>query len=134
MSKSFWFAIAAYLLPSFPIGYLWHLSWFPTQYHQLNLYRPDAIIPLGLVSMLTQALVFAWSYPRLFGSLHWRAGAVRFASLFGLLSLSYAVLPIAAKYQMTSVTDFVLLEASFTVLQFAVVSPLIALAYRGANR
>jgi len=31
---------------------------------------------------------------------------------------------------MTSVPDFVLLETGFTILQFLVVSPLIALAYR----
>jgi hypothetical protein len=34
---------------------------------------------------------------------------------------------------MSSVADFLKLETGFTVLQFAVVSPLIALAYRGAR-
>jgi len=41
-------------------------------------------------------------------------------------------LPVAAKYQMTSVMDFMKLESAFTIVQFAIVSPLIALAYRGA--
>jgi hypothetical protein len=31
---------------------------------------------------------------------------------------------------MTSVPDYVLLESAFTILQFVVVGPLIALAYR----
>jgi len=39
-------------------------------------------------------------------------------------------LPVAAKYQMSSISDFLLLESGFTLLQFAVVSPLIALACR----
>ena len=39
----------------------------------------------------------------------------------------------AAKYRMASVTDFLVLETSFTALQFALVSPLIALAYRHAK-
>jgi hypothetical protein len=30
------------------------------------MYRSEVIIPLGLASMVVQALVFAWSYPRLF--------------------------------------------------------------------
>lgn len=40
------------------------------------------------------------------------------------------MLPVAAKYRTTSVQDFMVLETAFTVLQFAVVSPLIALAHR----
>lgn len=131
MKKSFYLAIAAYLFPTFPLGYFWHLSWFAEQYHQLNLYRPDVIIPMGLTSMLIQAVLFAWSYPRLFGQLSWQAGAAKFAVMFGLLAWSFTTLPIAAKYQMTSVTNFMWLETSFTILQFAVVAPLIALSHQG---
>lgn len=130
MNKSFWLAVAAYLLPSFPIGYSWHLTIFAEQYHRLDLYRPDVIVPFGITSMLIQALLFAWMYPRLFGASGWKSGGLRFALLAGLLSWSYTTLPIAAKYQMTSISDFMLLETGFTILQFAVVSPLIALAYR----
>lgn len=130
MNKSFWLAIAAYLLPTFPIGYSWHLVVFAEQYHRLDLYRADVIIPFGIASMLIQALLYAWSYPRLFGALTWKPGAFRFAVWAGLLSWSYTTLPIAAKYKMTSITDFILLETGFTILQFAVVAPLIALAYR----
>lgn len=34
---------------------------------------------------------------------------------------------------MSSVSDFLKLESAFTVLQFAIVAPLIAFAYRGAS-
>ena len=34
---------------------------------------------------------------------------------------------------MSSVMDFMMLETAFTIVQFAIVSPLIALAYRGAS-
>jgi hypothetical protein len=50
-----------------------------------------------------------------------------------MLAWSFTTLPVAAKYRMSSVGDFVLLETSFTILQFAVVAPLIALAYRDAR-
>lgn len=130
MNKPFWLAVAAYLLPSFPIGYSWHLTIFAEQYHRLDLYRPDVIVPFGITSMLIQALLYAWMYPRLFGTSSWKLGGLCFALLAGLLSWSYTTLPIAAKYQMTSISDFMLLETGFTILQFAVVSPLIALAYR----
>jgi hypothetical protein len=132
MRKSFWLSVLAYLVPTFPLGYFWHLVTFADRYHRLEMYRDEVIIPLGLASMVIQALVFAWAYPRLFPAtrMPWQRGAFGFACIFGVMAWSFAVLPVAAKYRMTSVQDFMVLETAFTVLQFAVVSPLIALAHR----
>jgi hypothetical protein len=131
MSKRYWLAVAAYVLPTFPLGYFWHLTWFAASYDRLAVFRPDMIIPLGLSAMLIQGLAYAWLYPRLFETTDWLAGAVRFGALFGLLAWSFLVLPTAAKYRMASWVEFALLETGFTVLQYAVVAPLIALAWRG---
>ena len=43
---------------------------------------------------------------------------------------SFTTLAVAAKNVMVSVPDYVLLETAFTILQFVVVGPLIALAHR----
>ena len=131
----FWLAVAAYIVPTFPLGYVWHLILFRQQYQNLRLYRTDVIIPLGLVSMLVQSLVFAWLYPRTFSTRRqaWKSSAGRFFALFSLLAWSYTTLPIAAKYQMASIPPFLALETSFTLVHFLVVSPLIALAYRENN-
>jgi hypothetical protein len=125
-------AIAAYLLPTFPLGYFWHLKIFRTHYDQLQMYREPVIIPLGLASMVTQAVLFAWLYPRVFSTARdaWLEGAMGFAAIFGVLAWSFTTLPVAAKYRMTSVRRFVLLESAFTIVQFLVVAPLIALAWR----
>lgn len=135
MKKSFWLAVLAYLLPTFPLGYAWHLKTFKDAYDRLELYRAEVIIPLGLASMLIQALLFAWAYPRLFSTRRedWLRSALGFGAVFSVLAWSFTTLPVAAKYQMSSVPDFLQLETAFTLLQFAVVSPLIALAYRGMN-
>jgi hypothetical protein len=132
MSSRFWLAVAAYVLPTFPLGYFWHLTTFKAQYDALGLYREDVIIPMGLSSMLLQGVIFALVYPRLFstGHLDWQKSAVKFFLLFGFLAWSFLVLPVAAKYNMTSVPRFFLLESAFTALQYAIVSPLIALAWR----
>lgn len=134
MKSRFWWAAAAYLLPTFPLGYAWHLVTFKAQYDRLAMLREDVIIPFGLASMAIQAVFFAWAYPRLFGTRRdaWIGGAARFAGVFGVLAWSFGVLPVAAKYRMASVTDFLLLETAFTVVQFLVVAPLIALAWRDA--
>jgi hypothetical protein len=131
MTKTFWLAVLAYLLPTFPLAYLWHLSFFADRYHQLAIYRDDVVIPMGLASMMIQALLLAWAYPRLIGNQSWARGATRFGLFFGLLAWSYSVLPGAAKYRMSSISDFFWLETAFTAVQYVVVAPLIALAYGG---
>jgi hypothetical protein len=132
MRKSFWLAVLAYLVPTFPLGYVWHLVAFADQYHRLDMYRAEVIIPLGLASMVIQAVLFAWAYPRLIGTdaARWGRGALRFGLFFGILAWSFAVLPVAAKYRMASVPDFLVLETAFTALQFLIVSPLIAFVHR----
>ena len=134
-SSRFWLAAAAYLLPTFPLGYVWHLVLFREQYHALQLYRDDVIIPLGVASMAIQAILFAWIYPRVFSTRReaWVSGAGRFFGVFSVLAWSFTTLPVAAKYQMASIPMFLALETSFTLLHFAVVSPLIALAYRDSH-
>lgn len=134
VKKSFALAALAYLLPTFPLGYFWHLVTFHEAYERLALYRAEVIIPFGLVSMIIQALFMAWAYPKLFSTRRedWLGSAIRFFLTFGAFAWSLTTLPVAAKYNMTSVTDFLKLETAFTAVQFLVVAPLVALAYRGA--
>jgi hypothetical protein len=132
MSASFWLAAAAYLLPTFPLGYFWHLKIFRERYERLEMYRSDVIIPFGLATMVIQALLYAWLYPRLFDTSRdaLASSALCFGAVFGTLAWSLAVLPVAAKYRMSSVAGFLKLETAFTVVHYAIVSPLIALAWR----
>ncbi len=131
-SRSFWLGVAAYLVPTFPIAYAWHLVWLAPSYEALGIYRPDPIIPFGLASMLIQGVIFSLAYRRFFPA---RGGAVlRPGLIYGaglaILSWSFTTLAVAAKNIMGSVPTYLVLETGFTVLQFVVVGPLIALAYR----
>ena len=71
--SSFWLGLAAYLLPTFPIAYVWHLVMFAPTYDALGIYRPDPIIPFGFASMVIQGIIFSRAYPRLFPG---RGGAI----------------------------------------------------------
>ena len=64
--RSFWLGMAAYLIPTFPIAFVWHLVLFESNYHALEIYRADPIIPFGLASMIIQAIVFSWVFPQVF--------------------------------------------------------------------
>jgi hypothetical protein len=129
---SFWLGVLAYFVPTFPIAYVWHLVLFAPLYGGLGIYRPDPIIPFGFASMVIQGIIFSWAYPRLFPG---RGGAIfRPGLAYGLalavLSWSFTTLAVAAKNIMASVPLYVELETGFTLLQFAIVGPLIALAHR----
>jgi hypothetical protein len=77
-------------------------------------------------------VIFSWVYPRLFtepGGPVLRNGLL-YGLGIGLLSWSFTTLAVAAKYPMTSITTYLTLETGFTAVQFLIVGPLIALAYR----
>src|SRR5438132_10225195 len=104
-TRSFWLGVAAYLLPTFPIAYVWHLVLFAPAYEALGIYRPDPIIPFGFASMVIQGVIFSWAYPHLFQR---RDRAVLRPGLtYGLalaaLSWSFTTLAVAAKNVMTSI-------------------------------
>jgi hypothetical protein len=132
MTQQYWLAVLAYVLPTFPLGYFWHLKTFSKAYEELKMYRDQVIIPMGLLSMIIQGLFFAWVFPKLFASANgWMSNAFWFFIIFGGLAWSFLVLPVAAKYRMTSVSRFIQLETAFTAIQFAIAGVLIALVYRG---
>jgi hypothetical protein len=132
IGRSFWLGVAAYLVPTFPLGFVWHLMLFAPSYQALQIYRPDPLVPFGLASMVVQAVIFSWVYPRLFVAA--RTPVLRNGLLYGLgiglLSWSFTTLAVAAKHPMTSLPTYLALETGFTVVQFLIVGPLIALAYR----
>jgi hypothetical protein len=136
MKKPFTLAVLAYLVPTFVTGFVWHLVALHDAYTRLNIYRPDPIIPFGFGSMLVQGLVFAWAYPRLFDTAResWIGSALRAGLVYAALSWSFTTVAVAAKHPMTSVPEYFLLETAYTLLQFLMVGPLMALAWRGELR
>lgn len=134
MRKPFLLAVLAYLVPSFAVGYAWHLVAFHDVYARLEIYRPDPVIPFGLASMLVQGLIFAWAFPRLFDTARgaWAKSALRAGLVYALLSWSFTTVAVSAKHPMSSVDEYFLMESLFTILQFTLVAPLMALAWRGA--
>jgi hypothetical protein len=126
MTRRFGLLLLAYLVPTFLLGFFWHLRIFTAQYHALEIYRSDVIIPLGLASMLVQGSVIGWSYPRLMDRPGSLAAGFKFAAGAALLSWSFTTLAVAAKNRMASVPDYILIESGFTAVQFLLVGPLLA--------
>jgi hypothetical protein len=121
----------AYLVPTFALGFVWHLVLFDGYYTALAIYRPDLIVPLGFLAILAQAAIFAWIYDKTFaqqsGTLMTRALA--YGAVGAVLSWSFTTLAVGAKNVMASVPDYLLIETAFTLVQWVVVAPLTALAW-----
>ena len=128
--------VLAYVIPTFILGYVWHLVLFERYYADLAMYRADIIIPFGFASMLLQAVLFALAYDALFAgssrSLVWKS--IAYAFFGAALSWSFTTLAVAAKNVMSSVPDYLVIETAFTVVQWALVAPLTALAFAGSKR
>ncbi|MEO8620792.1 MAG: hypothetical protein ABI625_06990 [bacterium] len=128
MPQHFVINLLAYLVPTFAPGFVWHLKVFDAYYRQLGIYRTDVIIPFGFLSMLIQGTVFAFVYPRVMAHPGSMADGLCFAAGAALFSWSFTTLAVAAKHPMTSVRRFVAIETAFTVVQCALVGPLLAVS------
>jgi len=130
MGRDYILRLMAYAVPTFILGFVWHLRLFGGTYQALAIYRKDIVIPFGAAAILLQGSVIAWVYPRLVST----PGSITTGLVFGagaaLLSWTFTTLAVAAKHHMSSVAGFVRIETAFTAVQFLVVGPLLALASR----
>jgi hypothetical protein len=130
MSRVFIFNLLAYLVPTFLLGYLWHLKLFARVYQRLAIYRDNIIIPFGFTAILLQGGIFAWAYPRLVAAPQALSSGLGFAAALAVLSWTFTTLAVGAKHHMGSVPRFLRIETGFTVVQFLIVGPLLALSSR----
>jgi hypothetical protein len=127
--------VLAYVVPTFALGFVWHLVLFERYYQALAIYRPDIIIPFGFLSMLIQAVIFAWLYETSFARRSGGFGmrAFVYGAVGAALSWSFTTLAVAAKNLMSSVPDYILIETAFTIVQWMMVAPLTVLAFGRAT-
>jgi hypothetical protein len=95
----FGLAVLAYVLPTFALGFVWHLVLFEAAYDGLGVYRDDLIIPFGFASMLIQGILFAFLFRHVLAGqgVGWIGRGIAFAAIGGVLSWSYTGLAVAAR-------------------------------------
>jgi len=129
MTKRIGIGVLTYLLPTFALGFVWHLVLFKSYYEALAMYRRDVIIPFGFLSMSIQALIFAWIYDNLFAAGRAKLSrGLSYAAFGAALSWSFTTVAVAAKNVMSSVPNYLLIESAFTAVQWLLVGPLTAFA------
>ena len=128
ITKKFVLAFIAYLVIVFIIAVTWHLVLFKSSYSEAGM-REAPIFSLGILSMLIQATIMAYLYPLLSQRESPAKEGLKFGLLMGLFMGSYGVLAQAGKYDVGSLSTFLLLESAFFILQFAIVGTVIGLIY-----
>ena len=128
--KRFVLAVIAYVIVTFAVAASWHLVFFKDLYDQLAIFtRKEPLIPLGIVSIVTQALILAYLYPVIYkGGSPSREG-LKFGLLIGALMASVAVFAEAGKQNVSSLTTWLVFETVYYLLQFGVLGVIIGLIY-----
>jgi hypothetical protein len=119
------FALATlgYVVPTFILGFVWHLVLFKDVYDAFGVYnRPDPIIPLGLGTMVLQGLLLAWLYSRAVdaGAARSRRDALVFQLVIGLFFVSGTIVALAAKAQISNLPGWFAYNFAFSALQFGI--------------
>ena len=130
MHSEFWLATASYLVLTFIFAAGWHLILFKDVYARLGVFtRARPIIPLGILSMVLQAVVVAYLYPFFYRGGPPPLEGATFGLLLGVFMGSNAVLGEAGKNEVGSLSTWLTLEGVNYLLQYTVVGLVVGLVY-----
>ncbi|MGQ0640885.1 MAG: hypothetical protein ACT4P6_08995 [Gemmatimonadaceae bacterium] len=92
--------------------------------------RPEPIVPMGLLSMISQGLVFAFLFPTFNRGPNPIRNGLVFSWALGAYLASYIVLGEAGKYAIPSIGSWIAVELSAAAVQFTVFGALRGLLHR----
>ncbi len=116
-------ACVSYIVLTFALAMIWNMVMFRDTYVALaaTSLRAEPIIPLGLLSVVTEAvamsLLFHFYYRRAMSL----RSAVIFALSVGVFSMTYASFTVPAKFVISPVWQYVSLELVFGLLHYSLV-------------
>lgn len=131
MSRKFLLLSAlAYFILTMLIAVPWHFMFFKELYHELGIYnREPPIVPLGMLSMVIQGLILGYLYPWFHKTGKPLVDGIKYGLVMGLFLFSVSTLANVAKMQVSSIADFVIVQAAFHFIQFVVAGAAIGFLY-----
>ena len=124
------FTILGYMLVSFAVQGGSHFVINTDFYAGIPFMRPDAIIPMGLATMVLQGLILSLALERLGGANPTLRDGMVVAAGFGLFLASYIAVASPAKYAVPSIPAWMLVEGLNSLVQFVLVGLVIGLIHR----
>ena len=112
----------------------WHFNIMKEVYDGLKIYnRAEPIIPLGLTSMLIQGAILAYLYPFYATSDRPIVRGLKFSLLMGVFLFSVSTLANGAKFEVTSMSTWLMVQAAFHLIQFGLLGIAFGFIYGEAN-
>lgn len=119
----------AYIVPSMPWGYFWHLSVFKKAYDRWEYFGPDRSVPLAFMAMIIQGTILSTAYAMLPVDHASLANIVKYVSVMGVFFWSRVVVPSMAQHPTTRKPGFFFLETAYLVGQYALFGTGLSLVY-----
>ncbi len=119
----------AYILPSMPLGYFWHLTVFKKQYDNWQYFPADRSVPLAFIAMVIQGTILSVTYAILPVEHASIANIFIFASIMGIFFWSRVVVPSMAQHPTTRKPGFFFLETAYVIGQYALFGAFLCVVY-----
>ncbi len=119
----------AYILPSMPLGYFWHLTVFKKQYDKWQYFPAGRSVPLAFIAMVIQGTILSVTYAILPVEHASIANIFIFASIMGIFFWSRVVVPSMAQYPTTRKPGFFFLETAYLIAQYALFGAFLCVVY-----
>ena len=115
--------IISFFIGTFPLAYLWHLSWFHQTYLDIECYTnfEDPTIEFGVLAILIQGVILSFIYPSIsgiFATSNQFVQGIFFGIISGLYMITVQVFAHAAKNKCKDVQTFIIYESAFLLIQF----------------
>ena len=122
-------AALAYIIPTMPYAYFWHMVWFKKNYEKWEYFGGDASVPLGFTSMFVQGIVLSFAYAILPIEHNSLANSMYFSTILGIFFWSTHVISAMAKHGATRTKGYFVLETVYLVGQFVMFGLLMSTVY-----
>ena len=119
----------AYILPSMPWGYFWHLKVFKKNYDKWQYFGPAPSVPLAFLAMFIQGTILSVAYSLLPIEHASVVNIFAFASIMGIFFWSRVVVPSMASHVTTRTPGFFFLETAYLIGQYALFGFFLCVVY-----
>jgi hypothetical protein len=120
----------AYVFTTFAVQGTSHFVINADHFAAIPIMRAEPLIPLGIVSMVIQGLIFGWLYPIYADGQSTLRKSIGFSWLIGGFLASYIVLGEVGKYAIPSVASWIAVELSAAFVQYTIFGAFLGLIHR----
>jgi len=124
------FSILAFMVVSFSVQGTSHFVINADHFASVGFLRPGPIMPLGLAAMILEGFIMSVALSRFMPGGSTVRDGLAVSAAFGLFLASYIVLAEPAKYAVPSISNWMVIEATASCIQFSVFGLLLGFIHR----